>query len=54
MAEETAVTQTVQQQVDLTKMSLTELKALAWDQLALVEQHQANVRMINQEIGKRK
>ena len=39
--------------MDLTKMSVTELKALAFDQIKLSEQTQANIRAINQEIIKK-
>ena len=37
--------------VDLDKMPLTELKALAYDQFVLLEQTQANLRIINQKIA---
>ncbi len=39
--------------MDLTKMSLTELKSLAYDQLVQIEQNQNNLRLINTEISKR-
>lgn len=34
-------------------MTDTELKALAYDQLALIERSQANIRLINQELSER-
>lgn len=37
---------------DITKMSLTELKALAYDQFAMIETYQNNMKLINAEIKK--
>ncbi len=37
----------------LSDFSITELKAIAYDQMALIEQCQTNLRSINQELGKR-
>ncbi len=34
-------------------MSVTELKALVYDQLALIEQSQRNIQIINAELQKR-
>lgn len=42
-----------QQDIDLTKMSLEQLKAFAYDQLAVIENAQRNLQTINQEIAKR-
>lgn len=39
--------------MDLTKMSVQELKALAYDQLAAMENIQKNLGAINQEIVKK-
>ena len=39
--------------LDLTKLDVKELKALAYDQLVLIEQSQNNLKLINQEIVKR-
>lgn len=39
--------------MDLTKMSVTELKSLAYDQLVMIENIQKNLVAINQEISKR-
>lgn len=36
--------------MDITKMNLVELKSLAYDQLAQLEQTQNNLKIINQEI----
>jgi len=40
-------------QTDITKMSITDLKALAYDQLAMIENCQKNLVALNQEIAKR-
>ncbi len=37
----------------ITKMSTTELKALAYDQLVITEQAQKNIQAINSELAKR-
>lgn len=39
--------------MDLEKMTIEQLKALAYDQIVLIEQCQNNLRIINQEIQKR-
>ena len=39
--------------MNIKEMSLEALKALAYDQLALLEQTQANLRLINQEIAEK-
>ena len=39
--------------MDITKMSDTELKALAYDQSALIERSQMNIRAINVELNNR-
>ena len=39
--------------MDLTKATLTELKVLAYDQLAMQEQIRANLQAINAEIAKK-
>ena len=39
--------------MDLTKLSEVELKALGFDQLALLQQTQQNLAMINQELATR-
>lgn len=39
--------------MNVTDLSVTELKALAYDQLAQIERNQHNLRMINDEIVKR-
>lgn len=39
--------------MDLTIMSITELKAVAYDVLVQIEQQQNNLRLINQEIAKK-
>jgi hypothetical protein len=39
--------------MNIKQMSITELKALAYDQLAQIEMNQANLRAINAEITKR-
>lgn len=39
--------------IDLKQMSLSDLKALAYDQLALIEQNQNNLKIINAEIAER-
>lgn len=38
--------------MDISKLTEIELKALAYDQLALLEQTQANIRAINKQIAK--
>ena len=40
--------------MDITQMSLEELKALAYDQIVILESAQNNLRQINAEIEKRK
>jgi len=37
----------------LSKLSITELKAAVYDELAKVEQSQANIRILNQELRNR-
>jgi len=39
--------------MDLTKLSETELKALAYDELVRMETIKSNILIINQELGKR-
>jgi hypothetical protein len=39
--------------MDISKLSLTELKALAYDMLSTIDQAQRNLTSINQEIAKR-
>lgn len=39
--------------LDIATMTITELKALAYDCLAIIEQNQANLRALNLEIQKR-
>lgn len=39
--------------MDITKLSITELKALAYDELAKIQVGQANLQAINVEIQKR-
>lgn len=39
--------------MDITTLSITELKALAYDQFVLIEQTQKNIAAINAEIAKR-
>lgn len=39
--------------MDITKMTVTELKALAYDTFAQIEQAQKNLQAINQEIAKK-
>jgi uncharacterized coiled-coil protein SlyX len=37
----------------ISEYTITELKAIAYDQLAILEQTQNNIRVINQELAKR-
>lgn len=39
--------------MDITSMTVTELKALAYDQLLLLQQTQNNIRVIEEELRKR-
>ena len=39
--------------MDITKMTITELKALAYDQLVELERVQTNIKAINEQIRKR-
>lgn len=39
--------------MDIKKLTLEELKALVYDELAKVEQSQQNIRILNQEINER-
>ena len=39
--------------MDITKLSLTELKALCYDQIVLLNQTQANVTLLQNEIAKK-
>ena len=39
--------------MDITKLNLTELKSLAYDQMATIEQSQNNLKAINEQIAKR-
>lgn len=39
--------------MNIKEMSINELKALAYDQLAIIEQTQNNLKLINQEILER-
>lgn len=39
--------------MDISEMEIKDLKALAYDQIALLEQTQKNLNAINQEIAKR-
>jgi hypothetical protein len=41
------------EQVDVSKLSLQELKAMAYDQIAMREVAETNLKMINQEITKK-
>ena len=41
------------EQIDITKMTVTELKALAYEQVLLLNQTQANLQAIQAEISKR-
>lgn len=41
------------QQPDLDKMSVTELKSLAYDCMAIVEQQRTNLQVINQKIAEK-
>jgi hypothetical protein len=43
----------MENQIDITKLSITELKALAFDLLIIVQNTQNNLNLINQEIEKR-
>jgi hypothetical protein len=40
--------------MDITKASEVELKALAYDEVVKLEQSQTNLRIINQELAKRR
>lgn len=40
-------------QIDITKLTVTELKALAYDALSTIEMQQRNLQAINQEIAKK-
>ena len=40
-------------QIDLTKLSEVELKAMSYDELARIEQAQLNIRIIREELLKR-
>lgn len=44
---------TTERQIELKELSVTELKSLAYDQLALSERATANLRAINEEIAGR-
>ena len=39
--------------MDLKTMTVEQLKALAYDQIIILEQTQTNIRLINQEIAER-
>lgn len=39
--------------MDISKLSVTDLKALAYDRLATIERAQADLNIINQEIAKK-
>lgn len=39
--------------IDITKLSVTELKALAYDVLSEIEKQQNNLRAVNNELAKR-
>ena len=41
------------QQIDITKLPMAELKALAYDIIAAKENAERNLQMVNQEIAKR-
>lgn len=43
----------MQQQQEVSTLSTVELKSLAYDQMAQIELAQNNLRVINQELGKR-
>ena len=43
----------MQNQIDITKLSVVELKALVYDRIAIVELNQTEIKAINQEIAKR-
>jgi len=40
--------------MDISKLSVSELKALAYDQISLMEQSQMNLKLINEEINKKR
>lgn len=42
-----------QKQVDLSKLTVDQLKSLAYDQMAVIEQSQRNLQALNQEIANR-
>ena len=49
--EEVAATEQTQRKIE--DYSTTELKALVYDSLATIEQNQANIKFINEELKKR-
>ena len=49
--EEVAATTPTQKKIE--DYSTTELKALVYDSLAIIEQNQANIKFINEELKKR-
>lgn len=49
--EEVAATEQTQRKIE--DYSTTELKALVYDSLAIIEQNQANIKFINEELKKR-
>lgn len=51
VVEEVAATDSTQRKIK--DYSTTELKALVYDSLAIIEQNQANIKFINEELKKR-
>lgn len=51
VVEEVVATEPTQKKIE--HYSTTELKALVYDSLAIIEQNQANIKFINEELKKR-
>ena len=51
IVEEVVATDSAQRKIE--DYSTTELKALVYDSLAIIEQNQANIKFINEELKKR-
>ena len=51
VVEEVVATDSTQRKIE--DYSTTELKALVYDSLAIIEQNQANIKFINEELKKR-
>ena len=51
VVEEVVATDSAQRKIEY--YSTTELKALVYDSLAIIEQNQANIKFINEELKKR-